>query len=148
MVYCFNFVECNCDKVGSQNQTCDDNGKCICKDGYEGQNCNACVHGFYQKSIDKVQSLCSGITALYQFGFIAIKAKFIVLMKYNVFGNYRIFWKLWMLFVSMGNNVVLRQVEIGITYSIFFHIFLPYRYWNLIDLSSFHFFSSGIHYFP
>lgn len=145
MVYCFNFIECNCDKVGSQNQTCDDNGKCICKDGYEGQNCNACVHGFYLKRIDKVQSLCSGITSLYQFGFISIKAKFIVLMKYNVFGNYRIFWKLWVLFVSMGNNVALRQVEIGI---IFFLIFLPYRYWNLIDLSSYDFFSSGIHYFP
>lgn len=125
MVYCFNFIECNCDKVGSQNQTCDDNGKCICKNGYEGQTCSACVHGFYQKRIDKVQSLCSGITALYQFGFIAIKAKFIVLMKYKVFGNYRIFWKLWVLFVSMGNNVALRQMEIGITYSIFFHIFYP-----------------------
>lgn len=137
MVYCFNFIECNCDRFGSQEQTCDDNGKCICKDGYEGQNCSACVHGFYQKRIDKVQSLCSGITALYQFGFIAIKAKFIALMKY-VFGNYRIFWKLWMLF-----KVALRQLEIGITYSIFFHIFLPYCYWNLMDLSSYHFFSSG-----
>ena len=41
------------------------------------------------------------------------------------------------LFVSMGNNVALRQVEIGITYSIFFHIFLP-CYWNLIDLSSYY----------
>ena len=114
MVYCFNFIECNCDKVGSQNQTCDGNGKCICKDGYEGQNCSACVHGFYQKRIDKVQSLCSGITALYQFGFVAIKAKFILLMKCKVFGN-------WMLFVSMGDNIALRQVEIRITYSIFFY---------------------------
>ena len=52
-----------------------------------------------------------------------IEAKFIVLMKYNVFGNYRIFWKLWVLFVSMGNNVALRQMEIGITYSIFFSYF-------------------------
>lgn len=114
MLYCFNFIECNCDRVGSQNQSCDGNGKCICKDGYEGQNCSACMHGFYQKRIDKVQSLCSGITALYQFGFVAIKAKFILLMKYNVFGN-------WMLFVSMGNNIALRQVEIRITCPIFFY---------------------------
>ena len=94
MIYCFNFIICNCDKAGSQNQTCDGNGKCICKYGYEGQNCSACVHGLYQKRIDKVQSLCSGITALHQFDFIAVKAKFIALMKYNFFGNYTSFWKL------------------------------------------------------
>ena len=74
---------------------------------------------------EKVQFLCSGITALYQFDFIAIKAEFIALIKYNFYGNYRSLWKLWMLFVSMGNNVGLRQVEIGITYSIFFHFFYP-----------------------
>ena len=73
MVYCFNFIGCNCDKAGSQNQTCDANGKCICKNGYEGQDCSACVHGFYQKNIDKGQSLCSGITALYQFGLLLLK---------------------------------------------------------------------------
>ena len=65
LVYCFNFIGCSCDKAGSQNQTCDGNGKCICKSGYEGRDCSACVHGFYQKMINKVQSLCSGITVLY-----------------------------------------------------------------------------------
>ena len=65
LVYCFNFIVCNCDKAGSQSQTCDGDGKCVCKYGYEGQMCSACVHGFYQKRINKVQSLCSGITALY-----------------------------------------------------------------------------------
>ena len=49
--------------------------------------------------------------------FIAIKAKFIALMKYNRFGNYRSFWKLYMLFVSMGNNVPLR-------YNIFYLVFI------------------------
>ena len=36
---------------------------------------------------EKVQSLCSGITALYQFHFIAIKPEFIALIKYNFYGT-------------------------------------------------------------
>ena len=78
------------------------------KYGYEGQNCSACGLGFYQRRIDKVQSLCPGVTALYEFDSIAIKAKFIASMKYNFFGNYRTIWELEMLFVNTGNNFALR----------------------------------------
>ena len=51
--------------VGSQSQTCDGNGKCICEYGYKGQTCSACIDGFYQQKVNNFQPTCSGITALY-----------------------------------------------------------------------------------
>ena len=79
LIYWFNFIECNCDKDGSQSQTCDGNWKCTCKYGYTGQTCSVCADGFYKKW-NVNQSICSGIIALYLFGFIAVHIKFVIEM--------------------------------------------------------------------
>ena len=64
LIHWFNFIACNCDKAGSQSQTCDGNWKCTCKNGYTGQTCSVCADGFYKKWNGN-QSICSGIIALY-----------------------------------------------------------------------------------
>ena len=89
LIHCFRFLVCNCDKVGSQSQTCDGNGKCICKYGYKGQTYSACIDGFYQQMVNNFQPTCWGITALYRFffGVIAIIAKFIAHISINLLGN-------------------------------------------------------------
>ena len=65
LIHWFNFIACNCDKAGSQSQTCDGNWKCTCKNGYAGQTCSVCADGFYKKWNGGNQSICSGIIALY-----------------------------------------------------------------------------------
>ena len=79
MIHCFNFVACNCYKAGSQSQTFDVTGKCICKYGYERQKCSWYIDGFYQQSANNLQPTCSGINTCFVliFGFVAIIAKFI-----------------------------------------------------------------------
>lgn len=41
------FTACNCDTQGSIGITCDMDGKCQCKETFNGQQCNACKEGFY-----------------------------------------------------------------------------------------------------
>ena len=62
IIFC-NFIACNCDTGGSQDTACDNNGRCTCKDGYAGEKCDVCAHGFYKKS-NALQYICSGIIAL------------------------------------------------------------------------------------
>ena len=76
LIHLFDFIACNCDKAGSQSQTCDGNRKCTCKYGHTGQNCNVCAVGFYKKWNDS-QYICSGIS-INLLGFIAMNAKIVV----------------------------------------------------------------------
>ena len=41
------FIECNCHQDGSENENCDNGGKCSCKRGFVGNKCNACAKGFF-----------------------------------------------------------------------------------------------------
>ena len=38
--------ECKCNENGSKHQACDKNGKCYCKDNYDGDKCDKCIDGF------------------------------------------------------------------------------------------------------
>ena len=40
------FQHCHCLPIGSKNGQCDKNGKCPCKDNYDGEKCNKCKIGF------------------------------------------------------------------------------------------------------
>ena len=41
------FIECNCRQDGSENENCDNGGKCSCKRGFDGYKCNTCTKGFF-----------------------------------------------------------------------------------------------------
>ena len=45
--YYFFPSDCNCNKDGSIEMTCDDYGQCTCKDGYGGKKCDSCLQQFY-----------------------------------------------------------------------------------------------------
>ena len=36
-------LECQCNQDGSASMNCDANGDCICKEGYTGKKCDACM---------------------------------------------------------------------------------------------------------
>ena len=38
---------CNCDRIGSVNNTCNANEECSCKDGFSGTKCNKCASNFH-----------------------------------------------------------------------------------------------------
>ena len=46
-IYFMSFIECNCDRNGSENENCDDTGKCFCKTGFVGNKCNTCAKKFF-----------------------------------------------------------------------------------------------------
>ena len=70
-----NFIACNCDTAGSQDSSCDNNGRCTCKAGYAGGKCNACASGFYKKWTG-FQYICSGISVLVVSSFLGLMWKF------------------------------------------------------------------------
>ncbi|NXM75990.1 LAMA5 protein, partial [Serilophus lunatus] len=40
-------AECNCDGVGSVENTCDPRGQCLCHSNYAGLRCDQCAPGYY-----------------------------------------------------------------------------------------------------
>ena len=40
------FQPCSCLPIGSKSGQCDKNGKCPCKDNYDGEQCKECKVGF------------------------------------------------------------------------------------------------------
>ena len=44
--------ECECNIDGSTILECNDNGKCTCKDGFEGKKCDTCKVGFTGSKCD------------------------------------------------------------------------------------------------
>ena len=62
LIHFYNFIACNCDRVGSQEAACDGYGNCICKNGYAAQKCDICAIGLYKKW-NGSQDICSGISA-------------------------------------------------------------------------------------
>ena len=46
---CFWFLtlDCMCDYHGSISMSCDENGKCPCKEKYTGDKCDECIEGHY-----------------------------------------------------------------------------------------------------
>ena len=69
-----NFIACSCDTAGSQDSACDNNGRCTCKAGYAGGNCDVCAHGFYKKW-NGFRYICSGISAFVGSIFLALLCK-------------------------------------------------------------------------
>ena len=51
----FKFAVCQCSVTGSLGSECDPNGKCMCKDGYDGDKCDQCKNGF-----EKIGDECKG----------------------------------------------------------------------------------------
>lgn len=42
------FQACNCDSRGAVSGQCDElNGRCSCRVGYSGEQCNSCARGYY-----------------------------------------------------------------------------------------------------
>ena len=40
-------LDCGCYQHGSKNLNCDRNGKCSCKQGFNGQKCDSCAEGYH-----------------------------------------------------------------------------------------------------
>ncbi|NXU54101.1 LAMA5 protein, partial [Turnix velox] len=40
-------AECNCDAIGSVENTCDPRGQCPCHSNFDGLKCNQCAPGYY-----------------------------------------------------------------------------------------------------
>ena len=51
----FIFIACGCQALGSRSNVCDNDGKCICSIGYDGDKCNKCKNNYYE-----TQGGCSG----------------------------------------------------------------------------------------
>ena len=64
----------SCDTAGSQDSACDNNGRCTCKAGYAGGNCDVCARGFYKKW-NGFRYICSGISAFVGSIFLALLCK-------------------------------------------------------------------------
>ena len=43
----FSFTGCDCNLEGVLPEICDDHGRCLCRPGVEGPQCDACRSGFY-----------------------------------------------------------------------------------------------------
>lgn len=43
----FHIVACNCDSHGAIGVSCDTEGKCQCRENFDGSRCNQCKEGFY-----------------------------------------------------------------------------------------------------
>ena len=43
----FSTLDCMCDIHGSISKSCDENGKCPCKEKYTGDKCDECIEGHY-----------------------------------------------------------------------------------------------------
>ena len=45
---CFSsFPDCECDVSGSEGESCDDSGACVCKTNVEGPKCKECIQDYY-----------------------------------------------------------------------------------------------------
>ena len=42
-----NYLACECNEHGAENDFCDDNGKCTCKEHYGTEKCDECVDGYF-----------------------------------------------------------------------------------------------------
>lgn len=40
-------LACNCNRDGSKSLECDEDGRCVCKDGVLGYKCDQCQENFY-----------------------------------------------------------------------------------------------------
>ena len=48
LFYCFYYsADCQCDQAGSTTQQCENDGKCTCKEGFDGPKCAECADKFY-----------------------------------------------------------------------------------------------------
>ena len=52
-MYILILLECVCNKDGSNNAFCDDDGKCTCKGNYGGDKCDQCKEGFTGPNCEK-----------------------------------------------------------------------------------------------
>ena len=50
-------------KNGSKDTNCTANGKCECKNDYDGDKCSACANEYFKTSTES-QNLCSGFSIL------------------------------------------------------------------------------------
>ena len=41
------FLDCDCNIFGSEEKSCDDNGKCTCKKNVDGPKCKECKKDYY-----------------------------------------------------------------------------------------------------
>ena len=64
---------CQCDPYGSVNQTCDDNGQCLCKGANTGLRCRACLPGY--RKVPGGESECKGSTTIFNQVGIPTKAR-------------------------------------------------------------------------
>ena len=62
MIYEFNFIACGCQTPGSKSNACDNNGKCTCSTGYDGDKCSKCKSSYY-----KTLGGCSGTSVMVDF---------------------------------------------------------------------------------
>lgn len=44
-------AECNCEAVGSVENTCGPSGQCLCRSNYAGLKCDQCAPGYYNYPI-------------------------------------------------------------------------------------------------
>ena len=42
------FIECSCDKAGTTDNICNDDGECLCKQNIAGDSCDQCASGFFE----------------------------------------------------------------------------------------------------
>lgn len=51
-MFMFLFISaCNCENTGSIGISCDNEGKCQCKENFDGNRCEKCKEGFYNYPI-------------------------------------------------------------------------------------------------
>jgi hypothetical protein len=51
-MFVFIFISaCKCEDIGSIGVSCDNEGRCQCKDNFDGNRCERCQEGFYNYPI-------------------------------------------------------------------------------------------------
>ena len=54
----FFYTACDCYKLGSDGDTCNDNGRCICKDHFDGLQCDLLDYTYYDEQEPKRKYTC------------------------------------------------------------------------------------------
>jgi hypothetical protein len=55
---------CNCEDTGSIGVSCDSEGRCQCKDNFDGNRCEKCKEGFYNYPICEGSIFCDAMMVL------------------------------------------------------------------------------------
>ena len=58
---------CKCEDIGSIGVSCDGEGRCQCKDNFDGNRCEKCKEGFYNYPICEGSIFCDATVVLNMF---------------------------------------------------------------------------------